>query len=83
MGNLGILLHEQGDLAGAKAAYQQAIDSGYPGHIPEAAVLLGTLLEQQGDVAAARTAYRRAIGSGHRAADIARQRLRALRRAPG
>ena len=28
--NLGVLLADQGDIEGAKAAYQQAIDSGHP-----------------------------------------------------
>ena len=30
MVNLGVLLDEQGDVEGARAAYQQAIDSGHP-----------------------------------------------------
>ena len=34
---------------GAKAAYQQAIDSGHADAAPRAAVNLGSLLEEQGD----------------------------------
>ena len=39
--NLGLLLEEQGDREGAKAAYQRVIDSGHA----EAAVNLGLLLK--------------------------------------
>ena len=63
--NLGVLLAEQGDLAGAKAAYQRAIDSGHAEWAPKAAVNLGWLLEKQGDLAGAKIAYQRAIDSGH------------------
>ena len=62
---LGELLAEQGDVEGARAAYQQAIDSGDPDAGPSAASRLGWLLEQQGDVAGARAAYQQAIDSGH------------------
>ena len=54
---------------GARAAYQQAIDSGHADRAPQAAVNLGVLLEEQGDVAGARAAYQQAIDSGH--ADVA------------
>jgi hypothetical protein len=40
---LGLLLEEQGDLAGAKAAYQLAIGSGHADVAPEAADRLGQL----------------------------------------
>ena len=52
-------------MAGAKAAYQQAIDSGHADVAPEAAVGLGVLLARQGDVAGAKAAYQQAIDSGH------------------
>ena len=60
---------EQGDVAGARAAYQQAIDSGHADVAPAAAVGPGDLLREQGDVAGARAAYQQAIDSGH--ADLA------------
>jgi tetratricopeptide (TPR) repeat protein len=63
--NLGVLLKEQGDLAGAKVAYQRAIDSGHPDEAPMAAFNLGVLLKEQGDLAGAKVAYQRAIDSGH------------------
>jgi tetratricopeptide (TPR) repeat protein len=66
--NLGQLLAEQGDVAGARTAYQQAIDSGHPDWAPEAAYNLGLMLRRQGDVTGARTAYQQAIDSGHREA---------------
>ena len=62
--NLGILLAEQGDVAGARAAYQQAIDSGHEDWAPIAAEKLGGLLKQQGDVVGARAAYQQVIDSG-------------------
>ena len=48
-------------MAGARAAYQQAIDSGHPAAAPMARVRLGLLLAGQGDVAGARAAYQQAI----------------------
>ena len=66
---LGVLLKEQGDVEGAKAAYQQAIASGHAEWAPEAAVNLGALLKEQGDVEEAKAAYQQAIASGH--ADMA------------
>jgi tetratricopeptide (TPR) repeat protein len=63
---LGLMLEEQGDVAGARTAYQQAIDSGHPEQAPKAAYSLGRLLlTERGDVAGARTAYQQAIDSGH------------------
>src|SRR2546421_604840 len=64
-GNLGVLLAEQGDVAGAKAAYQQAIESEHADVAPWAAVNLGLLLAEQGDVADAKAAWQQAIESGH------------------
>jgi WD40 repeat protein len=74
-------LQQQGDAAGARAAYQKAIDSGHPEHAPAAALNLGNLLSEearrkplrtgyflllkQGDAARARAAYQKAIDSGH------------------
>ncbi len=63
--NLGYLLEGQGDVAGARAAYQQAIDSSHPEFAPMATVNLGNLLAGQGDVAGARAAYQQAIDSSH------------------
>jgi tetratricopeptide (TPR) repeat protein len=62
---LGALLAGQGDVAGARAAYQVALDSGNPEWKPTAAYALGLLLEGQGDVAGARAAFQVAIDSGH------------------
>ncbi|HEY5016266.1 MAG TPA: Swt1 family HEPN domain-containing protein, partial [Streptosporangiaceae bacterium] len=58
----------QGDVAGARAAYQQAIDSGHADAAPLAACSLGRLLDNQGDLAGAHAAYQQAIDSGHRQA---------------
>jgi len=63
--NLGNLLHQQGDIAGARAAYQQAIDSGDHEWAPKAVTNLGVLLAEQGDPDGARVAFQRAIDSGH------------------
>ncbi len=62
--NLGLQLAEQGDVAGARAAYQLAIDSDHHDQAPRAAFNLGVLLAEK-DVAGARAAYQRAIDSGH------------------
>jgi tetratricopeptide (TPR) repeat protein/type II secretory pathway pseudopilin PulG len=62
---LGALLEEQGDVEGAKAAYQQAVDSGDTEAAPLAAVKLGYLLRDQGNMEGARAAYQVAIDSGH------------------
>ena len=55
----------QGDLEGAAAAYQQAIDSGHREQSPRAALLLGALLAAQRNPEGARAAFQRAIDSGH------------------
>jgi len=62
---LGDRLAEHGDVEGARAAYQQAIDSGHPDAGPVAAANLGVLLAEHGDVESARAAYQQAIDSGH------------------
>ena len=62
---LGDLLAGHGDLAAARLAYRQAIDSGHPDQAPMAVVSLGQLLEARGDLVGARTAYHRAIDSDH------------------
>ena len=62
---LGMLLAEQGDVKGAKAAYQQAIASGHLEAAPSAANNLGVLLAEQGDVEGAKAAYQQAIASSH------------------
>jgi predicted negative regulator of RcsB-dependent stress response len=75
-----VLLANEGDVEGARAAYQQAIDSGHPDEAPRAAVGLGNLLGDQGDVAGARAAYQRAIDSGHpESSDMAMSLLDNLR----
>ena len=58
---LGALLRDQGDIAGARAAYQQAIDSDHPDVAPKAAYDLGSLLRKQGDKEGARAARQRAM----------------------
>jgi Tfp pilus assembly protein PilF len=63
--NLGVLLAEQGDVEGARAAFQQAIASGHPDEAPRAARNLGLLLAEQGDLEGARAALQQAIASGH------------------
>jgi tetratricopeptide (TPR) repeat protein len=58
--NLGLLLGQEPDVEGAKAAYQQAINSGHPEAAPGAALGLGLLLGQNGDLKGAEDAYRQA-----------------------
>ncbi|MGH3549705.1 MAG: TIR domain-containing protein [Pseudonocardiaceae bacterium] len=64
----GLLLKEK-DVAGARTALRQAIDSRHPEWAPLAAVGLGFLLDEQldeqRDVAGARAAFQRAIDSAH------------------
>ena len=60
----GNRLAQEGDLAGAKVAYQAAIDDGSPREAAWAAFALGTLLDGEGDRLAALEAYTRAIDSG-------------------
>ena len=71
MVSLGALLAEQGNVQGARAAYQRAIDTGQPDQALAAMVNLGVLLAEQGDVEGARAAYQRAIDTGHPNAPMA------------
>jgi Flp pilus assembly protein TadD len=74
-----LLLKEQADVDGARAAFQVAVDSGHPDAAPKAAVGLGLLLAKQGDVDGARAAYQLAVDSGHSdMAPMAMHRLRLL-----
>jgi hypothetical protein len=52
---------KQADLAGAAAAYQQAIDSGHAEAAPKAALLLGLLRQKQVDWAEADEAHQSSI----------------------
>jgi hypothetical protein len=57
-----VLLQAAGDLAGAKRAYQLAIDSGHADAAPAAALNLGSLLAQAGDLDGAKEG----LPAGHR-----------------
>lgn len=59
--NLGVLLHQRGDIGGATAAYQRAELRGDP----DAAFNLGVLLYEAGDLDGAEAAWRRDAGKGH------------------
>ena len=59
------MLSEQGDVEGARSAYQQAIDSKDPEYAPAAAFQLGILLGRNDDREGAKEAYRQAVNSGH------------------
>jgi TPR repeat protein len=59
--NLGAMLHEHGDTAGAAAAYERAERRGDP----DAAFNLGVLLYEVGDLDGAEAAWRRSAGQGH------------------
>jgi tetratricopeptide (TPR) repeat protein len=63
--NLGLLLRQHGDVSGARAAFQRAMDTNDSDVAPRAANNLGTLLREQRDIRGARAAYQRAIDSGH------------------
>jgi tetratricopeptide (TPR) repeat protein len=63
--NLGFLLAERGDAAGAEKAFREAIASRHAHVAPRAAVGLGILLSEQGDAAGAEQILRDAIASGH------------------
>jgi predicted negative regulator of RcsB-dependent stress response len=81
--NVGSLLADIGDLDGARAAFQMAIDSGHPYDAPAAAVCLGDLLAEHHDDDGARLAYQIAIDSSNREeADRATEKLQRLRRTP-
>ena len=59
--NLGVVLHERGDVDGATAAYERAEERGDP----DAAFNLGVLLYEAGNLDGAETAWRRSAGRGH------------------
>lgn len=59
----GVDLAEQGDLDGARAAFQVVIDSNHPDASPVAALNLGLLHKQQGDPEGARAVFQLAIDS--------------------
>ena len=59
--NLGAMLHQQGDTAGAAAAYVRAERRGDL----DAAYNLGVLLYEAGDLDGAEAAWRRTAGRGH------------------
>jgi TolA-binding protein len=48
----------------ARTAFQEAIESGYVGYTPRAAVYLGEILADQGDLAKATAVFRQVIDSG-------------------
>jgi len=59
--NLGVVLHERGDTAGALAAYQRAEQRGDP----DAAFNLGVLLYEAGDLDGAEASWRRSAQRGN------------------
>lgn len=59
--NLGVLLHQRGDVAGAIAAYERAEQRGDP----DAAFNLGVMLYETGDFDGAEAWWRRSAGRGH------------------
>jgi Flp pilus assembly protein TadD len=59
--NLGVVLHQRGDVEGAIAAYERAEQRGDR----DAAFNLGVLLYETGDVDGAVAAWRRSAGRGH------------------
>ena len=64
--NLGVILYQRGDLAGAREAFERAERRGDP----DAAFNLGVLLYETGDLESAEAAWRRSASRGHpRAAD--------------
>jgi hypothetical protein len=71
--NLGVVLHQQGDLTGAKEAYRRAEQWGDP----DAAFNLGVLLYEAGDLDGAEATWRRSV---HRGNPRARENLKFLAR---
>lgn len=55
---LGLAFREDGDTAGAKAAFEQAMNSGHAYAAPQAAMKLANMLAEQGDMAGARVPVR-------------------------
>jgi tetratricopeptide (TPR) repeat protein len=74
--NLGVLLHERGDFAGAAAAYQRAEQRGDR----DAPFNLGVLLYEAGDFEGAQRAWRRAVQWGNTRAEANLEFLRQRRR---
>jgi tetratricopeptide (TPR) repeat protein len=63
--NLALRLDEEGDVAGARRAYEHVIASGAEELVPPAAFSLAVLLGKHGEDDAARSAYEIAVESGH------------------
>ena len=59
--NLGVVLHQRGDVEGATAAYERAEERGDP----DAAFNLGVLLYEAGDLDGAEACWQRSAGRGH------------------
>jgi len=62
---LGEILEDRGDIAGAKAGYWRAIDSGTGAWAAHALVNLLNILEQEGDLEGVREAHHRAVQTGN------------------
>ena len=60
-----VQVRDPGEIDAAKAAFQQAVDSGQANWAPNAAFNLGVLLAEQGEIDAAKAAYQEPIDSGH------------------
>jgi len=58
-------LRRDGDVAGARQAYQQVIDSGHSNWADEASFMLGSMLEDEGDWPGAREQFQRLVEAGH------------------
>jgi len=72
-------LAAQGDVQGARTAYQRLVHTGHADAAPMSAFNLGLLLERHGDIEGARAAYRLAIQSKHpEVSPQAAYRMRAL-----
>ncbi|MGZ4181053.1 MAG: tetratricopeptide repeat protein [Solirubrobacteraceae bacterium] len=59
--NLGVMLHQQGDVVGAIAAYKRAEQRGDP----DAAFNLGVILYESGNLDGAEASWRRSVQGGH------------------
>jgi hypothetical protein len=69
----------QGDIDGARVAFEYAADSRHPDHAPWAVIGMGVLLTRLGDAAYARRAYQSVVASGHpQAALVAASNLEIL-----
>jgi tetratricopeptide (TPR) repeat protein len=65
MVDLGDLLRSQDDIEGARAAFEQAINSRRAEWAPAAMVALARVLEKQGDRDGARAAFQQAVDTGN------------------